>query len=140
MCKSPSVNQGIEQSGGKITSTNIAVGENAAINHTDVNGDQITVTGNENTIVNRSTVQNAFNKVKTKCDDETAKALKCVEEEINKSGNKEAAENYDSFCYELSKPEPKKSLLKTLWNGTLAALPTLSQLTSAVSSIVKLFS
>jgi hypothetical protein len=102
-------------------------------------GDQITVHGSGNIIVSRSTVQNAFNKVKAEYGEETANALKCVEEEINKSGNKEAAENFESFSEELSKPDPKKSLLKTLWKGTLDALPSLAQLTSVVSSIVKLF-
>ncbi|MEJ6483315.1 hypothetical protein N0Y54_18660 [Nostoc punctiforme UO1] len=63
-----------------------------------------------------------------------------MEEEINKSGSREAAENFESFSEELSKPEPKKSLLKTLWKGTIDALPILAQLTGVVSSIVKLFS
>ena len=103
-------------------------------------GDQITVHGSGNTIVNRSIVQNAFNKVKADHDEETANALKQVEEEINKSGNKEAAENFEAFSEELSKPEPKKSLLKALWKGTLDALPTLAQLSSVVNLIVRLFS
>ena len=93
-------------------------------------GDKINVHGSGNTIVNRSSVQNAFNKVKDDYDEETANALKRVEEEINKSGNREAAENFEAFSEELSKPEPKKSLLKTLWEGTLSALPTLAQLSS----------
>ncbi len=106
----------------------------------NVAGDQITQTGNNNIIVNRSTIQNAFNKVKNEHDEDTAKALLRIEEEINKSGNKEAAENFESFSDELSKPEPKKSLLKTLWQGTLLALPGLKELTGVVEQIVKLFS
>lgn len=105
-----------------------------------VTGDQINVHGSGNTVVNRSIVQNAFNKVKTEYDEETANALKRVEEEINKSGNKEAAENFEAFSEELAKPEPKKSILKTLWEGTLAALPTLAQLSSVVNLVVRLFS
>ena len=46
----------------------------------------------------------------------------------------------DTLGEELSKPNPKKSLLKTLWKGTLDALPTLAQMSSVVSLIVKLFS
>jgi hypothetical protein len=92
----------------------------------------------DSTIVNRSFLENAFNKVKTEYDEETANALKSIEEEINESGNREAAENFDSFSEELSKPQPKKSLLKTLWKGTLEALPRLAQLTSIVSNIEKL--
>jgi hypothetical protein len=106
----------------------------------NMEGDQITVHGSGNTIINRSIVQNAFNKVKADYDEETANALNRVEEEINKSGNKEAAENFEAFSEELSKPEPKKSLLKALWKGTLDALPTLAQLSNIVNLIVRLFS
>jgi ribosomal protein S1 len=90
----------------------------------------------DNIVVNNSIVENAFNKVKSEYN---ADALKAVEEEINKSGNKEAAENFESFNEELSKPTPKQSILKTLWKGTLAALPSLSQFTSIISNIEKLF-
>jgi hypothetical protein len=105
-----------------------------------VEGDQIDVHGSDNTIINRSIVQNAFNKIKADYDEETANALKRVEEEITKSGNKEAAENFEAFSEELSRPEPKKSLLKALWKGTLDALPTLAQLSSVVNLVVRLFS
>jgi hypothetical protein len=89
-------------------------------------------------IINHSSIENAFNKVKTKYDEETANALKSIEKEINASGSIEAAENFESFSDELSKPQPKKSILKTLWKGTLEALPRLVQLTSIVSNIEKL--
>jgi hypothetical protein len=92
----------------------------------------------DSTIINHSSIENAFNKVKTEYDEETANALKSIEKEINESGNIEAAENFESFSDELSKPQPKKSLLKTLWKGTLEALPRLAQLTSIVSNIDKL--
>jgi hypothetical protein len=102
---------------------------------TNVAGDKIDVRGSGNTIVNRSTVNNAFNKVKVAHSEEVAKALLDVEAAINKSGNKEAAENFESFSDELAKPESKKSLLKTLWQGTLAALPTLKELPDVIAKI-----
>jgi hypothetical protein len=108
-------------------------------NHGSQVGDQTIINSSGNTIVDRSVIQNAFNKVKTEYDEETANALKLVEAEINKSENKEAAENFQSFSEELSKAEPKKSLLRTLWKGTVDALPTIAQLTNVVSNIVKLF-
>jgi hypothetical protein len=58
--------------------------------------------------------------ISAKHDDETAKALLQVEAAVNKSGNKDAAENFESFSGVLSKPEPKKSLLKTPWQGACA--------------------
>jgi hypothetical protein len=96
----------------------------------------------DNIVVNNSIVENALNKVRSEYNEgvNIADALKAVEEEINKSGNTEAAENFESFNEELSKPEPKKSILKTLWQGTLAALPSLSQFTSIISNVEKLFS
>jgi hypothetical protein len=104
-----------------------------------VAGDKIDVRGSGNTIVNRSTVSNAFNRVKAVHSEDVAKALLDVEAAINKSGNKDAAENFESFSAELAKPEPKKSLLKTLWQGTLAALPTLQELPDVVTKISALF-
>ena len=106
---------------------------------TNVTGDNFNVSGSHNNIVSRSTVNNAFNKVKAAQSEEVAKALLDVEAEINKSGNKEAADNFESFSDELAKPEPKKSLLKTLWQGTLAALPTLKELPDVVDKISGLF-
>ncbi len=101
-------------------------------------GDKIDVNGSGNTIVNRSTVQNAFNKVKSQYDDATAETLKVIEAEINRSGNTEAAENFDSFNEELQKPEPKKSILKSLWQGTVTLLPTLLQLPGVMENIKQL--
>ena len=91
------------------------------------------------TIVNKSTVERSFNKVKEEFDPAVANALKVIAEEIEKSGNKEAAENFDSFNEELQKPEPKKSVLRALWGGITAALPSILQMTDLVTNISKLF-
>lgn len=109
-------------------------------NLNSMDGDQINNSGSGNTVVNRSTVQNAFNKVAANYDDETANAIKVVAGEINRAGNKEAAENFEAFNEELLKPQPKKTLLKSLWEGTLSALPSLAQLSSVVNLIMRLFS
>src|SRR5215211_5184912 len=92
------------------------------------------------TIINRSTVENAFNRVQKDFDQETANALLKVAEEIEKSGNKEAAEMFESFNEELQKPEPKKPVLRSLWAGMVEAMPTLAQLTDVVAKISTLFS
>lgn len=91
------------------------------------------------TIINRSLVEKSFNKIKSDFDEETANALKKVAAEIEKSGNKEAAENFDSFNEELQKPEPKKSVLRALWGGVTGALPSILQMTDVVTKISKLF-
>jgi hypothetical protein len=89
------------------------------------------------TIINRSLVQNAFNKVRDEV--ETANALKRVADEVERSGNTEAAENFNAFSEELQKPEPKKSLLRSFWGGVTLALPSILQMTDIVAKISKLY-
>jgi hypothetical protein len=57
--------------------------------------------------------------------------------EIEKAGNREAAENFDTFNEELQKPEPKKSVLRALWGGITTALPSILQMTDVVTKISK---
>jgi hypothetical protein len=90
------------------------------------------------TIVNRSFVENAFNKVNNQ-DQEAAKALLEVSKLVAKSGNKEAGELLDQFNEELAKPEPRKSLLKRSWDGLVLLLPTIKEVAGAAAAIAKLF-
>lgn len=91
------------------------------------------------TLINRSVVQSAFNKVASEHDRDTARALKLIADEIERSGSKGAAETFNSFAEELHKSDPRKPVLRTLWNGVVAALPTVVQMTDAVSKITALF-
>ena len=91
------------------------------------------------TIVNRSIVQKSFNKLARDYDDDTAQALQQLAEEIEKSGNREAAETFEAFNEELQKPEPKKSILRSLFNGITEALPALSSMTDLIEKISKIF-
>jgi hypothetical protein len=84
-------------------------------------------------------VQNAFNKVKHEYDEETALALKRVADVVEKSANEEAAETFNSFTEELQKSAPKKSVLRTLWAGVTAALPSILQMSDVVTKVSKLF-
>lgn len=90
------------------------------------------------TIINRSLVEKSFNKIRSDYDEETANALKEVAAEIEKLRNKEAAENFDTFNEELQKQEPKKAVLRALWGGVTGALPSILQMTDAVTKILKL--
>ena len=91
------------------------------------------------TIVNKSVVENSFNKVQSKLGPEVAQFIKAVADEVHKSGNAEAGQVFEAFNEELQKPEPKKSLLRTFWNGLAAALPTLLSLPGAAESALKIF-
>ena len=90
------------------------------------------------TIINRSTVTDAFNQIVDSHDEDTIRALRQIAEEIEKSPNKEADENFNSLVEELGKEEPRKSVLTSLWNGVTKAAPTILQMTDAVSTISKL--
>jgi hypothetical protein len=71
--------------------------------------------------------------------DDTAALLLRVAELVAKSGNKEAGELLDQFNEELSKPQPRKSLLRRSWDGLVAALPAVTSIAGAAAALAKLF-
>ena len=91
------------------------------------------------TIINRSHVEKSFNKVNEKYDEETAKAIIKIAEEIERSGNRDAGALFDGFNQELAKPEPNKTVLKTIWDGIVTHLPSITSMVDIVSKITKLF-
>ena len=70
---------------------------------------------NTSTFINKSAVENSFNKVKKNIDSETAKVLQQIADIIQKSNSKDAGEIFDSFI-EIIKPKPKKSI-QTCWKA-----------------------
>jgi hypothetical protein len=90
------------------------------------------------TIVIHSLVEKSFNKFRNDFDEETADALKKIADEIAKSNNEDAAEIFTLFNEELQQPEPKKSVLRSLWSGITTSLPTIVQMTDVVTKITKL--
>ena len=91
------------------------------------------------TIINRSVVSDSFNKIKEGYSEDVANALMQIAEFIEESGNKEAGELFDSFNNEIKEPEPKKSMLKSLWGGIEKALPAITTLSEAVVKVVTIF-
>jgi hypothetical protein len=103
-----------------------------------VMGDQYkNITGS--TIINRSVLTDSLNKVRIERGEDVAKALELVADVVSKSGNKRAGELFDSFNEELKKPEPKKSVLRSLWDGLVSALPTISTMAGVAQKIASLF-
>jgi hypothetical protein len=90
-------------------------------------------------IVSRSTVQNSFNKVKQDFDEETASAIVKIAEAVHKSGNVAAGSVFTQFNEEIQKPQSDKSKLRQYWDGLLAILPGIAQLTDAVAKVTSLF-
>ncbi len=91
------------------------------------------------TILNKSIVENAFNRVKKEHDEDTSKALVKIAEFIEKSGDPAAGALFTNFTEELNKPTPDKSRLKSFWSGVEKALPTINTVAEAVAKIVPLF-
>ena len=90
------------------------------------------------TIINKSVVQNAFNKIKDTIDEDTAAALAQIAEHVEKSGNKEAGEVFNAFNEELQKPEPKKSLLRSFWTGLTSLLPAITSIAGIAEKVIKM--
>jgi hypothetical protein len=102
-----------------------------------VMGDSFSTISNT-TIISRSVVTNSLNRAESQ-NQEVKKAILEVVDFINRSGSREAGEQFETFVEEASKSSPKKSVLASLWNGTVAALPAISQLAGVAETIHKLF-
>ena len=90
-------------------------------------------------IINKSIVENSFNKIKEGYGEDVANALVQIAEFIERSGNEEAGELFDNFNAEINKLEPKKSVLKSLWGGIEKALPLITTLSEAIIKLKTLF-
>jgi hypothetical protein len=91
------------------------------------------------TIINKSTVVNAFNAVQERLDSKTAEALLQVAELIEKSKNPAAASLFDNFNKELVESSQDKTKLKQYWDGLVAVLPSVATLGDAAAKIARLF-
>jgi hypothetical protein len=123
--------------GAQAATPNSAGGQNMAEGTTG--GDNISNIQNS-TVIYRSTIENALNKIQSKADpDEIADAIAKATEAVAKSGNKQASDLMSSFKEEVAKPTPSKGVLKTLWDGVVAALPTVKEIAEVAGIIAKLF-
>jgi hypothetical protein len=93
----------------------------------------------DTTIVSRSTVENAFNRVAPQVDPELSDALRKLADAVQASGSTAAAETYTSFTEELERAEPRKCVLRSLWDGLTDALPSVLQMTEVVAKVAALF-
>jgi hypothetical protein len=102
-------------------------------------GDHFDKIGAGATIVNRSTLTSSLNRVQYQAGDAAAQALRVVAQIIEDSGNQDAAENFNALSEELDKPHPRKSVLKSFWNGILTALPEMAEITNIADHVAQLF-
>jgi len=91
------------------------------------------------TIITRSYVVNAFNKLKAAGDSAAAEAIAKATKAVADSGNKDAGTYMDAFNQEVAKPEPSKGVLATMWGCVVKALPTVKEIAEVAGTIAKLF-
>ena len=91
-------------------------------------GDIFSNIGAGATVVNRSSLNNSLNSIKISHGDEVTEALARLSEIVEQSGNREAAENFNALTDELSQQQPRKSLVKSFWNGIRDALPAVKDI------------
>jgi hypothetical protein len=91
------------------------------------------------TIINRSSVENAFNQTKERVNEETADALLEIAEVVEKSNNIAAGSLLNNFMDEVRAKEPDKSKLRQYWDALVSVLPSIATLATACSKIAALF-
>lgn len=90
------------------------------------------------TVINRSSVERAFNKLCAEDNEAAAKVMLRLGEIVARSDDAAAGALFTALTGELQKPEPKKSALKSIWNGLVATLPDVAKLGEAVSKLLSL--
>lgn len=84
------------------------------------------------TIVSRSTVEEAFNRLQDSGQGESAQLLIQIGKLVSDANNAAAGAVYSQMANEISKPTHDKSVLKSCWDGLVAILPPLANLSAEV--------
>ena len=90
------------------------------------------------TIVNRSIAQGAVTSLQRRNEPDSAEAVNRLANIIEQSGNNEAGEYFDSLTEELQKSAPRKTVLRSMWEGIQKVLPGVSQVLQITEGIEKL--
>ncbi len=93
----------------------------------------------DSTIINRSLLSNALNRVTLQYGDDVKNALDELSKYIESTGEVESADLFDGFNKELGNEEANKSVLKALWEGLVSKLPDAAKITTAIATISKIF-
>jgi hypothetical protein len=93
------------------------------------------------TIINRSQINGAVNALQQANKPESAVALEKLADLVEASGNRDAGEYLDNFTEELQRqPEPRKSILRSMWDGINNLLPATKQALEITQGIEQLIS
>jgi hypothetical protein len=101
------------------------------INFGEVHGDVFQGIS-DSTIISRSQVEGAFNRLQDSGQGESAKLLVEIGKRVSDAKNAAAGAVYSQMAEELSKPAHDKGVLKSCWDGLVAILPPLANLSAEV--------
>lgn len=102
-------------------------------------GDSISITGDGNTLINRSSLTNALNALRTQHDDHAA-TLEDLASAVTESQNAEALDSLNGLTEELEKTSSSKSRLRMWLGAIVTALPDVAKVAAAAESLGKLWS
>jgi hypothetical protein len=96
-------------------------------------GDNITNIGNYATVINKSEITHSYHH-----GDAIAQALQDVADHIAQAGNQAAREHLDLLLQQLQRQPANPGILKTLWDGIIAAMPAIASLPAAATVVTNL--
>lgn len=89
--------------------------------------------------VDKFTLTNTIQIIKSRFDEDVTEFIRSLSDVVSKSGNKEAVELVDQLNEELSRPEPRTSLMRRSWENLVAILPAVKEIAGAAGALAKLF-
>jgi hypothetical protein len=101
-------------------------------------GDRI-IAHSGSTVINRSEIENAFNRLEAEASPDTKKALREVAQAIEKSGNKSAAVVFEQLLDEIGNEKSNRSSLRDYWKTITQLVPDVVKMADAVAKITALF-
>ena len=90
------------------------------------------------TIVNRSLIQGAVDSLKQSRESESAEALRQLAGLVEQSGSSDASEYLNALSEELQQPTPRKTIVRSMWDGILRVLPSVAQAVTITAGIENL--
>jgi hypothetical protein len=90
------------------------------------------------TIINRSVLDRSVASVTQTDGSDAAELLEQVASLVEGYGDADAVETFESFCEELQRPNRRKAVLRSLWAGLVAGVPTLSAAVDVATKVAAL--
>lgn len=104
----------------------------------NVHGGDYIHAGDGAVVNNHSTVLNSFTNVADRYGPEVTQALVELQEIVAREGNESAIELYETFVEQLKEPEPKRSVLRSIYNGIKYVVPAVAAATNITQALIKI--